>query len=457
MPQRVLVVDDEQIIRESLSFILKKEGYAVDEAPNGKDALRKQQEQPYDVVVTDIEMPEMRGVELLERIRQGSPETLVVVITAFGSIETAVTALRKGAADYVLKPINFDDLLHRIKKLLDYKAVSIENSLLRQELNRTYDFENIIGQSQSMNRVFEIIKKVSTSEGTVLITGKSGTGKELVAKAIHYNSPRQQKRFVAINCGAIVDTLFESELFGHKKGSFTGATVDKDGLLKVADGGTVFLDEVSEIPLHLQVKLLRAIEQKEITAVGTTDPINIDVRILAATNRNLRQEVEKGNFREDLFYRLNVIEIGLPSLSERREDIPILANHFLDVYKKQMVRQIKGFTNEVMNAFMRYQWKGEIRELENVIERAVIFCDSDFITLEHLPEYMMPASPINEPITPYGQQTLKDAVKNFERQFIQQALAKYNQNKEEVARSLGVSLSSLYRKIEELAIEVPQS
>ena len=457
MPQRVLVVDDEQIIRESLSFILRKEGYVVDEAPNGKDALRKQQEQAYDVVVTDIEMPEMRGVELLERIRQGSPETLVVIITAFGSIETAVAALRSGAADYVLKPINFDDLLHRVKKLLDFRAVSIENSLLRQELNRTYDFVNIIGQSASMNRVFDVIKRVSTSEGTVLITGKSGTGKELVAKAIHYNSPRQQKRFVAINCGAIVDTLFESELFGHKKGSFTGATVDKEGLLKVADGGTVFLDEVSEIPLHLQVKLLRAIEQKEITAVGTTDPVSIDVRILAATNRNLRQEVEKGNFREDLFYRLNVIEIALPSLSERREDIPILANHFLDVYKKQMGRQIKGFTNEVMNAFMRYQWKGEIRELENVIERAVIFCDSDVITLEHLPEYMMPASPNNEPLTPYGQQTLKDAVKNFERQFIQQALAKYNQNKEEVARSLGVSLSSLYRKIEELAIEVPQT
>src|SRR5512135_797074 len=343
MPQRVLVVDDEQIIRESLSFILKKEGYVVDEAPNGKEALRKQQEQPYDVVVTDIEMPEMRGVELLERIRQGSPETLVVIITAFGSIETAVASLRKGAADYVLKPINFDDLLHRVKKLLDYRALSIENSLLRQELNRTYDFENIIGQSQSMKRVFDIIKKVSSSEGTVLITGKSGTGKELVAKAIHYNSPRQQKRFVAINCGAIVDTLFESELFGHKKGSFTGATVDKEGLMKVADGGTVFLDEVSEIPLHLQVKLLRAIEQKEITAVGTTEPISIDVRILAATNRNLRQEVEKGNFREDLFYRLNVIEIALPSLSERREDIPILANHFLDVYKLQMGRQIQGF------------------------------------------------------------------------------------------------------------------
>jgi len=457
MSQRILVVDDEEIIRESLSFILTKEGYAVDEAANGKEALKKHEAEPYDIVITDIEMPEMRGVELLDRIRRETPEALVVIITAFGSIETAVAALRKGAADYVLKPINFDDLLHRVKKLLEFRAVSIENSLLRQELNRTYDFENIIGQSPSMRRVFDIIKKVSTSEGTVLITGKSGTGKELVAKAIHYNSPRQQKRFVAINCGAIVDTLFESELFGHKKGSFTGATVDKEGLLKVGDGGTVFLDEVSEIPIHLQVKLLRAIEQKEITIVGTTDPIKIDVRILAATNRNLRQEVEKGNFREDLFYRLNVIEIALPSLSERREDIPILANHFLEVYRMQMGRNVKGFTNEVMNAFMRYQWKGEIRELENVIERAVIFCDGDFVTLEHLPDYMLPASPDNEPLVPLAQLTLKDAVKNFERQFIQQALARFNQNKEEVARSLGVSLSSLYRKIEELTIEITQT
>jgi len=215
MSQRILVVDDEEIIRESLSFILKKEGYAVDEAANGKEALKKHEAEPYDIVITDIEMPEMRGVELLDRIRRETPEALVVIITAFGSIETAVAALRKGAADYVLKPINFDDLLHRVKKLLEFRAVSIENSLLRQELNRTYDFENIIGQSPSMRRVFDIIKKVSTSEGTVLITGKSGTGKELVAKAIHYNSPRQQKRFVAINCGAIVDTLFESELFGH--------------------------------------------------------------------------------------------------------------------------------------------------------------------------------------------------------------------------------------------------
>jgi two-component system response regulator PilR (NtrC family) len=450
MAQRILVVDDEQIIRESLSFILKKEGYSVEEAGNGKDALAKHESNAFDIIITDIEMPEMKGVDLLKQIRQRTPQTLVVIITAFGSVETAVQALREGAADYILKPINFDDLLYRVKKLCDYHALIIENSLLRQELQRTYDFEQIIGQSMPMKKVFEVIKRVARSEGTVLITGKSGTGKELVARAIHYNSPRREKRFVPINCGAIVDTLFESELFGHKRGSFTGATMDKEGLLKVADGGSVFLDEVSEIPIQLQVKLLRALEQKEITPVGMTDPINIDVRIIAATNRDLRKEVENGKFRDDLYYRLNVVEIDLPSLTERPEDIPVLAQHFLEAFKKQMSKPIQGFTNEAMRALLQYQWKGEVRELENVIERSVIFCDEDFIGIDHLPEYMRPAEDISNVSSGHG--SLKDAVKSFERQFIQQTLAAYGQNKEVAAKVLGVSLSSLYRKIEELQI-----
>jgi two-component system response regulator PilR (NtrC family) len=452
MAQRILVVDDEQIIRESLSFILKKEGYSVDEAANGKNALARHESNPYDVIITDIEMPEMKGVELLKQIRQRTPQALVVIITAFGSVETAVQAMREGAADYILKPINFDDLLYRVKKLFNYRELVIENSLLRQELQRNYDFDQIIGQSIPMRNVFEVIKRVSRSEGTVLITGKSGTGKELVARAIHYNSLRHDKRFVIINCGAIVDTLFESELFGHKKGSFTGATMDKDGLLKVSDGGTVFLDEVSEIPFQLQVKLLRALEQKEITPVGMTEPISIDVRIIAATNRDLRKEVENGKFRDDLYYRLNVVEIDLPSLKERQDDIPTLAQHFLEIFKKQMSKPIQGFTNDAMRALLQYQWKGEVRELENVVERSVIFCDENFIGLEHLPEYMKPVE-ATSPITS-GRGALKEAIKGFERQFIQQALAAYGQNKEVVAKVLGVSLSSLYRKIEELQIPI---
>jgi DNA-binding NtrC family response regulator len=452
MAERILVVDDEQIIRESLGFVLKKEGYQVEEAPNGKEALAKQEARPFDVVISDIEMPEMRGMELLEHVTKRTPQTFVIMITAFASIETAVASLRKGAYDYVLKPIDFDDILHRLRKLLDHRALSLENSLLRQELNRTFDFDQIIGQSQSMKSVFQIIKTVAESDGTVLITGKSGTGKELVARALHYNSRRKLKRFVAINCGAIVETLFESELFGHKKGSFTGATTDKEGLFKVADGGSVFLDEVSEIPLHLQVKLLRAIEQKEVIPVGYTDPITIEVRIIAATNRDLRLEVENGKFREDLFYRLNVVEIDLPSLAERKEDIPLLCQHFLEIFRKHMGRPIHGFSNEAMSAMMQYQWKGEVRELENVIERAVIFCDKEFIGLEHLPDYFRQMTSQHLSLHAGGHQMLRDAVKAFERTYIEQVLAQHERNKEATAQALGVSLSSLYRKMEELEI-----
>lgn len=450
MATSILIVDDEQIIRESLSFILKKEGYKVEEAGDGEEAWEKHNIQPYDIVVTDIEMPQVKGMDLLKKIRQQTPQTLVVLITAFGSIETAVQALREGAADYILKPINFDDFLCRIRRLSEYHSLITENTLLRQELQRTYDFAQIVGKSDAMKKVFDIIKRVSNSDGTVLITGKSGTGKELVARAIHYNSQRRDKRFVPINCGAIVDTLFESELFGHKRGSFTGATTDKDGLLKVANGGTVFLDEVSEIPLPLQVKLLRALEQKEITPVGMTDPVSIDVRIIAATNKHLDKEVEIGKFRDDLYYRLNVIEIHLPSLQERLDDIPLLAQHFLDTYKRQMNKPIQGFTNDAMKVLLNYQWKGEVRELQNVIERAVIFCDEDFIGIGHLPDYMKPVRSFSSS----AEQTdsLKNAVKSFEKQFIQQALISCKHNKEEAAKLLGISLSSLYRKIEELEI-----
>jgi len=452
MAVRILIVDDEQIIRESLLFVLRKEGYEVEEAANGRDALKKHEQKAFDIIITDIEMPELRGIELLERVTQRSPQTFVMIITAFASIETAIQALRKGAYDYILKPVEFDDLLHRVRKLVEHRELATENILLRKELSRTYDFDQIIGQSQSMKHVFETIKRISQSDGTVLITGKSGTGKELVARAIHYNGPRKQRRFVAVNCGAIVDTLFESELFGHKKGSFTGATADKDGLFKVADGGTIFLDEVGEIPQHLQVKLLRAIEQKEITPVGRTEPITMDVRIIAATNKDLRVEVEKGRFREDLFYRLNVVEIHLPSLTERPEDIPLLANHFLSLYRNQMSKPVKGFSNEAMSALINYRWKGEVRELENVVERSVIFCDGDFVELRHLPEYFRSPGGGGSPSPQSPGESLKEAIRQFERHYIQQALSNHGHNKEETARALGISLSSLYRKFDELSI-----
>jgi len=442
MSERLLVVDDEEIIRDSLTFILRKEGYEVDEARNGVQALEKIMSASYDIVITDIEMPEMRGTELLEKISLRSPQTFVIIITAYGSIETAIEALRKGAYDYVLKPIEFDDLIFRVRKLLQHRSLSLENTLLRKELNRQYDFHNIIGQSPAMKKVFQTIEKVAASEGTVLITG---------------NSKRAAKRFAAINCGAIVETLVESELFGHKKGSFTGAVADKDGVFKVADGGTLLLDEISEMPLHLQVKLLRAIEQREIFPVGSNDAFKFNVRIIASTNRNLREEVANNKFREDLFYRLNVVEIHLPSLVERVDDIPLLVGHFVNTYRGQMGKNIKGVTNQAMNVLMHYQWKGEVRELQNVIERAMIFCENEYVDVVHLPDNMQKLSTAGDAGLSGESSTLKDATRGFERRFIEETLQHHDFNKELAARELGISLSSLYRKMEELKLPVKHS
>ncbi|MDP1676946.1 MAG: sigma-54 dependent transcriptional regulator [Bacteroidota bacterium] len=450
MKKKILVVDDEEIIRDSISFVLEKEGYTVRKAENGAVALKILNEGLFDLVITDIEMPELRGPELLERISERFPQTFVIIITAYASVETAVAAIRKGAYDYLLKPIEFDDLIFRIKKLFDYKELVLENTLLRQEVNRKFDFSSIIGQSEAMKKIFSDIQKVAPTEGTVLITGKSGTGKELVARAIHTHSRRSNKRFIAINCGAIVETLFESELFGHKKGSFTGATNDKDGVLKAAEGGTLLLDEISEMPLQLQPKLLRALEQREITPVGSNDVINVNVRIVAATNRNLKEEIAKGKFREDLFYRLNVVEIHLPELSERSEDIPLLVNSFITKFRGEMGKPIKGISNQAMSALVNHQWKGQIRELQNIVERAMIFCEAEMIDVQHLPEELQASAQLS--VIDYSSQSLKDAVHMFERRYIEQKLKHHNGDKDKVAKDLGLSLSTLYRKFEELGI-----
>lgn len=454
MKKKILVVDDEEIIRDSIGFVLEKEGFFVRKAENGAVALKLLNENMFDLVITDIEMPEVRGPELMERISERFPHTFVIMITAYASVETAVSALRKGAYDYILKPIEFDELLIRIKKLFDHKDLTLENTLLRQELNRKYDFSSIVGQSDAMKKVFSDIQKVAPTDGTVLITGKSGTGKELVARAIHTHSKRNNKRFHAINCGAIVETLFESELFGHKKGSFTGATSDKDGAFKAAEGGTLLLDEISEMPLHLQPKLLRALEQREITPVGSNETIPINVRIVAATNRNLKEEIAKGKFREDLFYRLNVVEIHLPELNERSEDIPLLVNSFISKFRTEMGKSIIGITNQAMSALVNHQWKGQIRELQNIVERAMIFCDAEMIDVHHLPEELQASAQIS--VIDYSSQSLKDAVHMFERRYIEQKLKNHSGDKEKVAKDLGLSLSTLYRKFEELGIPLKE-
>lgn len=449
MADRILVVDDEEIIRNSISFILRKEGFNVTEASNGKEAYEKVLGESFDIIITDLEMPEMKGIELLERVVQISPQVMVIIITAYGSLESAIAALRKGASDYILKPIEFDELLVKIRRLLDQKQLILENQLLRREINREYNFNSLVGKSGAIEKVFEVIRNVSTTDSTVLISGSSGTGKELVARAIHFNSKRASRPFIAVNCAAIPETLLESELFGHRKGAFTGAITDKVGYFKAADGGTLFLDEISEMPLQLQVKLLRAIEQKEITPVGTASPLTIDVRFLASTNRRLHEEVEAGRFRKDLYYRLNVVEIVLPSLSERREDIPLLVEHFLDKYRREMGKNIKGVEDEAMRTLIQHEWKGEIRELENIIERAVIFCRGDYIAAADLPEFMQTSSNM---IIPHDGKSLEEVVHDLERQYILSTLKQNNFNKEKTAEVLHISLPTLYRRIKDLNI-----
>jgi two-component system response regulator PilR (NtrC family) len=450
MPERILVVDDEDIIRESLAFILRKEGYTVQEAENGLVAYNKLIEESFDLVITDLEMPEMKGIELLEEIKKLNIQTSVVIITAFGSLDTAISALRNGASDYLLKPVEFDELIIKIKRLFDMKNLLIENRLLRKEVQRTYDFENIIGKSVAIKKVYEMIQTVAETDTTVLITGKSGTGKELVARALHYSSRRRNKPLIAVNCGTITENLIESELFGHKKGAFTGAISDKEGYVKAADGGTLFLDEISELPLQLQVRLLRVLQEKEFTPVGSTAAIQVNVRFIASTNRDLKEEVIAGRFREDLYYRLNIVEINLPSLKEREDDITLLADHFLNKYRREMNRNIKGFDPEAMRALISYEWKGEIRELENTIERAVIFCKDEFIGLKDLPQAFNSKTGVTD-FSKMG--SLEESVRKFEKDYINKALENNNFDKEKTADLLKVGLSTLYRKLKELDIK----
>jgi len=451
MSERILVVDDEEIIRESLSFILKKENFDVDEAENGKVAHSMLLEKSYDLVITDLEMPGMKGIELIEEIKKLSLQTIIVIITAFGSLDTAISALRNGASDYLLKPVEFDELIIKIKRLFEIRNLLLENKILRKEIQRNYDFENIVGKSPAIRRIYDIIKTIADTDSTVLITGKSGTGKELIARALHYKSSRKNKPLITVNCGAITENLIESEFFGHKKGAFTGAISDKEGLIKAAENGTLFLDEISELPIQLQVKFLRVLQEKEYTPVGSTVCIPVNVRFIASTNRNLKDEISEGNFREDLYYRLNIVEINMPTLKEREEDIPLLADHFLDKYRKEMNKNLKGIDSEAMRALIFYNWKGEVRELENIIERAVIFSKGEFITLKDLPQSFNVNTTITD-ITQMG--SLDESVKKFERDYISKALENNDFDKEKTAEFLQVGLSTLYRKLKELDIKV---
>ena len=447
MTYKVLVVDDEKAIRDSLKMILEDEGYIAETAADGEEALQKVKELNFDIIISDIKMPKLDGMQLLDQVSKISPDTFFIIMTAFASVNTAIDALRKGAFDYLIKPVEFDDLLIRIKRLISYKKLSTENKFLRQRISSEEKFESLVGKSEPMLKVFHLIKQVAPTNSNVLISGKSGTGKELAAKAIHYNSRRKDNVFLPINCGAISENLIESELFGHKKGAFTGASEEKQGLFKVADGGTLFLDEIGDLPLNMQVKLLRAIEDREFLQVGGTKSISTDVRIIAATNQNLYEKTKVGEFREDLFYRLNVVEIKLPTLNERKDDIPLLVNHFIEKYCNEMGKKILGVDNETMKKLISYDWRGGVRELENIIERAVIFAGGEKVTVEDLSDYVRGSSGSHG--YPDG---LKDALKKFEREHIVKTIKKFDYSKDEAAKALSIGLSSLYRKMEELNI-----
>lgn len=440
----ILVVEDEELMRSILRQLLEDEGYKVFTAHSAEAALEIFPSVEIDVTLTDIKMSGMDGLELLSQIKAIDDEAFVIIMTAYSSVDSAIAALRKGVYDYITKPFVNEDLIKTVRNALRTKELSRENRALRRELDKKYSFSEIIGTSDALQKVFYLVEKVADTTASILIQGESGTGKELIAKAIHFNSRRADRPFLAINCGALPESLLESELFGHTKGSFTGATADKKGLFRSADGGTLFLDEIGEMPLALQVKLLRALQEQEVLPVGASSPVKFDTRIIAATNKNLEKEVSENNFREDLFYRLNVIEISLPPLRERREDIPLLAKHFAQKTARQQKTNEKTINNEVLKALINYTWQGNIRELENAIERAFILSDAE-IKIENLPPKIIAFSDNSfEMRDPEG---LRPTLEEMERRYILEVLKSVDDDKTDAANILGIDLSTLYRKM----------
>jgi two-component system response regulator AtoC len=442
---KILVVDDEAIVRESLGDWLRDVGYQVFTAENGHKALEVIEREKPGIMITDLLMPGMDGIELMKRAKAQQPKIEVIIITAYASIPTAITAMKDGAYDYIEKPFCPERAELLVKKLAEHQELVEENLSLRQRLKDRYRFENIIAKSSKMQRVIEVIKVVAKSNATVLITGESGTGKELVARAIHSQSHRRNKPFVAVSCAALPESLLESELFGHEKGSFTGAYAQKKGKFEFANGGTLFLDEVGEMSANIQVHLLRVLEEKEFTRVGGNEPIRVDVRVISATNKDLRKAIEKQEFREDLYYRLNVVNIELPPLRERKEDIPLLAEHFLNKFAMENQKEITGFSPEAMELVLDYDWPGNVRELENAIERAVILGKDSLITVADLPQ---------ENLSLVRLASTGKNLKEVERNHVLNVLRETGGNYSEAARILGISRMTLYNKAREYGFNV---
>jgi two-component system response regulator HydG len=447
----VLVVDDDDAHRTMLRTLVGGWGYDIVEADDGSTAIEKVQERPFDLILMDVRMLKVSGLEALERIKAFNPAIPVTIMTAYSSVETAVEALKKGAYDYLTKPLDFDKLRLTIERAMEHTRLKEENRLLKESLGKHFDMQNIIGRSTAMISLLETVAHVAPSEATVMITGESGTGKELIAGVIHHNSPRKDGPFVKINCAAITETLLESELFGHEKGAFTGADRRKEGRFYQANQGSIFLDEVSEMPLTMQVKLLRVLQERELTRVGGEKVISVDVRVIAATNKDLVDLKNKGLFREDLYYRLNVVSLEIPPLTERRDDIPLLARHFLEIFVDKNKKEIKGFTPKAMDQLIRYDWPGNVRELMNAVERAVVLArtdyldDQDFSILQPLLQQPAPA--------PSDFDNMDNIpLEEVEKAAILRMLESVAGNKSEAARRLGITRKTLHKKLKKYGV-----
>ena len=440
---RILVLDDEQSMLEVLTIMLKREGHDVTATTDGKSAVEMFESNGFDVVITDLKMEPINGLEFLRMVKKIDPEAVVIMMTAHGSIENAVEAMKDGAFEYVTKPFKMEELRILVKRGLEQREMRLENRTLKQEIQGRYHLDNIVGSSREMQKIFRLIEKVAPTDSTVLIYGESGTGKELVALSLHFNSRRRNFPFEPINCSALTETLLESELFGHVKGSFTGAHADKKGLFEAAHKGTIFLDEISTMSRSMQMNLLRVLQEREIKRVGDTAVKKIDVRVIAATNEELSEKVKDGLFREDLYYRLNVIPIIIPPLRERREDIPLLVKHFLRIQNKKLKKDFK-VSEETMAVLEGYDWPGNVREVENVIERAVTLCDENVITPEDLPEALATVQKLSFP----RDKSLKSVLLDSEYRHIMSILEDVDGDKKIAAKILDISLPSLYRKLE---------
>ena len=453
MKPRVLIVDDDIGHLSMLDTIIKGWGYVTEKAEDGSLAVSRIKEQPFDVVLMDIRMAEMSGLEALEMIKNYNPAIPILIMTAYSSVETAVTAIKSGAYDYLTKPLDFDLLKLTLERALDHTRLKSENMALKQRLPSQFDLSNIVGRSEAMRKTIEMIATVAPTEATVLITGESGAGKELIAKAIHYNSNRKNGPLVAVNCAALTETLLESELFGHEKGAFTGADRLRDGRFMQANKGTIFLDEIGEIAPRVQAKLLRVIQEREVQRLGSDKPINVDVRILAATNRNLSRLVEEREFREDLYYRLNVIAVKAPSLRERKDDIPVLVQFFLEKYMNKNRKILKGLTPQAMDLLLKYDWPGNVRELENAVERSVILVNGEYITEKELPLVITEANSSRRDDADEIQGLSGQKLEDLEKKAILATLEAAGGNKSETSRQLGITRATLHKKLKKYGLE----